>query len=137
MKLLLIISLMLTCQVLNTYDRREHPLPESPPIKTEWDKLIEALIHVESSGDSLIVNSIGATGWLQIMPIYVKDVNRIIGRDEYTMNCALSGKRSIEMFNIYQDHYNPTRDIYRAIKLHNPRAGEWYKQRVINQLKKL
>ena len=31
----------------------------------------------------------------------------------------------------------PTRDIQRAIKLHNPRAGEWYKQRVINQLKKL
>ena len=135
MKLLLIISLMLTCQVLNTYDRREHPPPEPP--QTEWDKLIEALIHVESNGDSLIVNSIGATGWLQIMPIYVKDINRIIGRDEYTMNCALSGKRSIEMFNIYQDYYNPTRDIQKAIKLHNPRAGEWYKQRVINQLKKL
>lgn len=34
------------------------------------------------------------------------------------------------MFEIYQKHYNPNKDIERAITLHNPTAGDWYKERV-------
>ena len=119
---------------LNDYTRLEHEWQEEV---SEWDLFIQALILVESSGDSLVVNNIGATGWLQIMPIYVKDVNRILGKEKYTIECALSGTRSLEMFDIYQTYYNPDRDIDKAIKLHNPRAGEWYKQRIINQINKL
>lgn len=32
------------------------------------------------------------------------------------------------------DHYNPTRDIDRAIKLHNPGAGKWYGKRIKDRM---
>jgi len=77
-------------------------------------KLVEALIQVESSGKEncvgdkhLIVPSIGV---LQIRPIMVREVNRILKRlgdnKRYTNKDRYSRVKSIEMFNVWKDFHH-------------------------------
>lgn len=97
-----------------------------------WASLVEALIQVESEGLADAVNErTGATGILQLMPIYVADANRIVREERYTLEDRYSEEKSLEMFEIVQRHYNPERDIDKAIRLHNPRGGEQYKNKVL------
>ena len=103
----------------------------SQPIKNQWDLFVLALIEVESENDPFAVGSCNDVGILQITPIYVKDVNRILGEDRYSLDHRTDIAKSLEMFEIMQSHYNPERDIERAIKLHNPKAGSEYRNKVI------
>ena len=111
----------------------EMALEEEPP---PWDYLIQALIIVESEGNPNAIGKTNDVGILQITPIYVEEVNRIIDTPKYTLDMRTNVEHSLEMFEIYQAHHNPERDIVRAIKLHNPRAGQWYADRVLNELSK-
>ena len=104
-------------------------------VENEWSALIRALIQVESGGKSDVVGSCDDVGVLQITPIYLEDVNRIAKAD-YTPEHRYDSTLSVEMFNIYQQHYNPEKNVERAIKLHNPGAGEWYKNRVLEEMDK-
>lgn len=114
----------------NTTAAADNPAPAS-----EWDALVEALIWVESRGDASAVNPhTGATGILQIMPIYVEDANRLQNDTEFTLADRLSPERSMEMFRIIQQHYNPGRDIHKAIHLHNPKAGQSYADAVLARM---
>ena len=97
---------------------------------SEWEILTQALIRVESRGDTLAVGKTRDLGALQITPIYVEDVNRILGEERYTLEDRKSLKKSVEMFNVLQGHYNSEQDIAKAIHLHNPKAGSWYAERV-------
>ena len=109
--------------------------PEETSSESEWDALVEALIWVESRGDASAVNPrTGATGILQIMPIYVKDANRLQNDTEFTLADRLSPEKSMEMFRIIQQHYNPGRDIHKAIHLHNPKAGQSYADAVLARM---
>ena len=103
----------------------------------KWNNLIKAIIEVESEGKIDAVNDrSGATGVIQLMPIAIKDCNRIIGKKKYGLNDRYSKDRSIEIFNILQDHYNPQHNIHKAIKIQNPNGGHEYEKKVINKLKK-
>lgn len=104
---------------------------------SDWDILVRALIQVESGGDSLAVGKTNDLGALQITPIYVTDVNRILGEERYTLEDRKSLVKSLEMFEIIQGHYNPSRDIDKAIRLHNPGAGEWYRERVYRHMEEI
>lgn len=104
---------------------------------SDWDILVRALIQVESGGDSLAVGKTNDVGALQITPIYVTDVNRILGEERYTLEDRKSLVKSLEMFEIIQGHYNPLRDIDKAIRLHNPGAGEWYRERVYRHMEEI
>ena len=75
------------------------------------DKLIQALINVESSNNDNAYRSCeGAAGALQIRRTMVRDVNRILKRQksnqQYTYEDRWNRQKSIEMFNIYCNHYN-------------------------------
>lgn len=105
--------------------------------KTDWEKLILALIKVESGGDEMAIGKTNDVGVLQITPIYVSDVNRILGSQIYCLNCRVNREKSIEMFEIYQKHYNPDKNIEKAIRLHNPRAGIAYKNKVMREFKNI
>lgn len=105
--------------------------------KTDWERLILALIEVESNGNEKAIGKTNDVGVLQITPIYVADVNRILGFDKYCLNCRVNREKSIEMFEIYQKHYNPNKNIDKAIRLHNPRAGTVYRNKVLNEFKKI
>ena len=80
------------------------------PIVVERDTisdLIDAMIQVESTGnDSAVNHRTSAVGCLQIRPIMVEDVNRILTVKKYSLSDRYSRKKSIEMFNIWRGHYH-------------------------------
>jgi hypothetical protein len=74
--------------------------------------LIDAMIYVESKGDSAAIGDGGrAVGVLQIWPIMVRDVNRILGKYHidfrYNYNDRYSPEKSVEMFYIWKSYYHP------------------------------
>ena len=76
------------------------------------DVLIEAIIEVESGNDTLAYNSKeDAVGCLQIRPIMVREVNRLLGKDSFKLKDRWSKAKSIEMFNVLRSHTNnPTNE---------------------------
>lgn len=112
-------------------------IPEEVEEVTEWDVFVEALIQVESEGNPFAVGKTNDLGILQITPIYVKDVNRILGEERFTLDCRVDIDKSLEMFEIYQRYYNPDKDINRAIKLHNPGAGSDYREKILSKINEL
>lgn len=90
--------------------------------------LINAIIQVESSGDSLAHNlKEDARGILQIRAIMVKEINRLSGKN-YTHDDAWSLQKSVEMFKTLQKYYNPSWDFKKASKQWNGGYnGEKYK----------
>lgn len=132
--MLLMLIIVSSCEI-NSYQPNDFNNEKADVIKqeikkepSEWDIFVEALIQVESEGKT---NDVGI---LQITPIYVKDVNRILGEDRYTLAERTDTEKSLEMFEILQGHYNPSKSIDKAIKLHNPRAGQNYRIKIMNQM---
>lgn len=116
---------------LSKSDSIDIPIVQIEPL-SDWEMLIEALIQVESEGNPFAVGKTNDLGILQITPIYVREVNRILKEDIYLLEHRTDIKKSIEMFEIYQAYYNPNKNIKKAIKLHNPGAGQWYTDKVMN-----
>ena len=62
----------------------------------------------------------------------VKECNKIVGSNKYTLNDRLNRQKSHEMFNIIQNKYNPHHDIELAcrlwavglVALNNPNKGK-------------
>ena len=110
----------------------------------DWDPVIDAIIQVESEGNSRAVsgNSVGA---MQITPILVKDCNDILksrkSKKQFTLADRYSVAKSKEMFLLIQSHYNPSNDVEKAIRLWNGgvnysvRATNRYFQKVMRQMK--
>ena len=74
--------------------------------KNSWDNLVEAIIQVESRGNDSAVGDNGkAVGCLQIHPIVVREVNRLVSKP-YTLDDRYSRAKSIEMFNIISEEYD-------------------------------
>ena len=66
--------------------------------------LLSALIHVESHGNDLARGRHGELGALQIKPIMVRDVNRIMGT-HYAHQQVTNRATSIFIANAYLSHY--------------------------------
>jgi hypothetical protein len=95
-----------------------------PEIKVDSLKmLIDAMIYVESRGNDSIVNSINAAGCLQIRPIMVEDVNRILSKKKsptiFTLQDRFSRKKSIEMFNVWRNYYHPNSSLEKIARCWN------------------
>jgi len=77
-----------------------------------YTELVSAMIWVESKGnDSAYHRGEKAAGCLQIRPIMVKEVNRILSLKGssyiYTLEDRWSREKSIQMFNIVTNYYHP------------------------------
>ena len=105
---------------------KECPAPDL----SEWEITQLALILTESQMDSLAVGKSNDLGILQITPIFVDEVNRLVGKDQFTRQDALSPEKSLQMLAIYQEHKNPSHDTDKAIQLHNPKGGYAYARKV-------
>lgn len=69
-------------------------------------QFILILAAVESGMDPNAVGDNGkAVGLLQIHPVMVQDINRIIGEDKFTLQDRRDPKKSIQMAVIYFRHY--------------------------------
>jgi hypothetical protein len=108
-----------------------------PPAPDHWELRTMALIQGEAGGKDNAWGTKNDTGWLQITPILVKEVNRLQSDRRYTMNDALNRKRSIEMYNIIQGYYNPEKDLHLALKIWNPKAPLSYHKKVQAEYEKL
>lgn len=103
----------------------------------DWELFTQALIWVESKGDSKAVGSKNDAGVLQITPILVEDCNRILKYEAFTLEDRLDSLRSVEMFNIIQDHYNPQHDYHLALKIWNGQAPLSYHRKVMDKFNEI
>ena len=102
----------------------------------EWELLKLAIIEVESTNNDLAHNKDGdCLGCMQITPIYVAECNRIAGYEKYTLEDRKSRNKSLEMFETMNSHHNPTKNIHRAIEIHN--KGSVYKAKILNKMEEM
>jgi len=106
------VALLALCARLTPSDSPQPPsvalvVPETPPPSPlNHERLYRALIEVESGGDPHAVGDGGrAVGVLQIHPIMVRDVNRILGYDRWTLEDRWSASESRVMLEVYLRHY--------------------------------
>ena len=105
--------------------------------KEDWDCFISAIVSVESTGKWDAKGKNNDVGVLQITPILVRDCNRILGREKYTLADRLDSLKSVEMFNVMQKHYNPQRDYHWALKLWNSGAPLSYHRKVMDKFNEI
>lgn len=112
----------------------------------EWEKLIKAISAVESNHNPKAVSKNGKfVGILQISKGLVDDCNRIIGEKKYTYKCRYDKNKSVEMFNIIQSYYNPSKDMVFAIRMwkggpnwkKNTIPTKEYYRKVMNEYRKI
>lgn len=118
------------------------PVPQKPVLLRvetldKWGLFIEALAWVESRHDSLAVGCTNDVGYLQITPAIIAEANRILGYKAYTLEDRVSKVKSLEIFKIIQDHYNPEHDMHFALKLWNPKAPVSYHRQVMAEFNQL
>lgn len=126
--------------ILNLPCKSEVPPVNSPAIitedcdsLTEWQVFIMALVEVECERNPKVKSSKNAIGPFQITKIYVDEVNNLYNTS-FVLEDAWDLDKALTMFEMMNDHYNPTRDIDRAIKLHNPGTGKWYGKRIKDRM---
>lgn len=92
------------------------PKEIQPVVVPEINTLVNAIIYVESRGnDSAIgdrhIKGGEAVGALQIRPIMVREVNRILriqkSDDRFNLKDRFSREKSIEMFLVWKDYHHP------------------------------
>jgi hypothetical protein len=95
---------------------------------------------VESRDDDRAYNaSSGALGRWQMKKVYVDEVNRILRlkrkKKRYRYDDRTNPSKAREMFEIYQSHHNPNKDIDRAIRLHRGLHSTKYVKEVKRKLR--
>lgn len=115
----------------------EEDIEEVKQENDDWEDFTKALIWVESKGDSKAVGSNNDVGVLQITPILLHDCNRILEMEIFKLEDRLDSLKSVEMFNIIQDHYNPQHDYHWALKLWNSGAPLSYHRKVMDRFNQI
>lgn len=101
-----------------------------------WERLVNAICQVESSCDDRATNPrSSAAGSFQMLCGYVTEVNRILGEKRYHYENRFDPVKAREMFEIYQAHHNPNKDIDRAIIIHRGKKVESYIKAVKEAMK--
>ena len=68
--------------------------------------IVNSIIQIESENNSIARNG-DNIGILQIRPIMVYEINRILGYKKYKLRDRFDPIKSIEMFKIYTNHHTP------------------------------
>lgn len=107
----------------------------------KWEFLYIAICKVESNCDPTKIGRQGDGGIIQILPEntggYLDEANRLLGYRRFKNADRFNPIKSREIWDIVMKHRNPEKNILKAIKLHNPRAGKWYKEKVMREFLKL
>lgn len=135
-KLIFVLFFIIGCW---SYKHQQSLIKSEDVIIDHWEIMYQAICKTESEFNSLAYNKkTGAAGIIQITKIFVDDVNRILGTNKYKYKDRYNNDKCREMFDIYQDYYNPNKDIHTAILLHyngpNIKGNKWYLKRVLNNL---
>ena len=103
----------------------------------DWDNLTKAIVWVESKGKHDAMGGKDDVGVLQIRPIIVEDCNRIVGYEKFVLKDRLDSLKSVEMFNVIQNHYNPQHDFHWALKLWNSGAPLSYHRKIMDKFNEI
>jgi len=109
------------------------------------EELIAAIIHIESTGNSKAVGDthlvMPSIGCMQIRPIMVREVNRILkksGVDErYKLKDRFDRNNSIRMFNIWADAYHKQSSFEKMARNWNGGPNGYKKKRTIKYWDKI
>lgn len=124
MKKILVLTVLSFIPLLVS-DAKVLPTTKEDRDRVVWERLVHAICMVESGCDDSARNpKSSASGRFQMLKIYVDEVNRIKGKRTYSYNDRFDPLKAREMFEIYQQHYNPNKDIDRAIILHRGKVSE-------------
>ena len=106
-KRILTAALILSFTNLNCGIAPESKAPPKEIVKlTEKEKILMAFIAVESSGNWNAYNkSEKAAGILQIKPIRLRDINRVL-KTNYKLSDRYDSTKSVHMFIRYQEYYD-------------------------------
>ena len=102
-------------------------------------KIVSALIQVESEGITNAVNG-NAVGILQIKPITVREVNRILKGEVYTLADRYSPEKSKDMAMVFFTYWvkrwpsMSDKELCGRWMMPNGKAPEWYKVRCAKEL---
>jgi len=100
--------------------------------------LIESIGKVESELNPGTTNQIEkARGFLQIRPVCIQEANRILGYNAFDSTDCYNITKSVMIFTIIQDYYNPTWNKEIAAKLWNGGPNWNKKQGVKNYWEKV
>lgn len=114
---------MLSMKYISSHTHTANEIKAIQPVNVvinRWDLLPELIIKHESMNRTIFVGDSGkAIGPMHIWEITVDDVNRILGYEKYSYNDRLNESKSIEMFHVYQDYWNPEHDIEIALRIWN------------------
>ena len=106
-----------------------------------WECLYWSIVYVESEGNPLAVGKMGDGGLLQILPKgsggYLDEANRILGWDKFKNGDRFSPGLTREIWEVVMSYHNPTKSLKKAIKMHNPRAGKSYEEKVMKKYREL
>ena len=95
---------------------------------SNFDKLTLAIALTESRFNPEADSGAGDGGLLQLREIYIQEVNRLYGT-AYTFEDSFDIDKSLEMFRLMQEAYNPSKDLDEAIRHHNKSSA--YKAKVL------
>lgn len=102
---------------------------------SDWDIFTLALIKVESEYNNDAVSSVGAKGYFQMTPIYVKEVNRV-HKTNFTFDQVTNFDNAYEIFDLMQKAHNPDYNMDKALELHNGKHA-WYNKRVYQEMRNI
>lgn len=137
-KTLFILITLITCNANQTNQTRQ----------VDWAEVIDAIIHVESRGDTTAISSDGKfVGPMQIHKVVVDDCNQYLkmkkSNIKFTYDDRFNLQKSKQMFYLIQQRYNKTNDVEKAIRIwnggpngHKRKATLNYYNKVVNQIKK-
>jgi hypothetical protein len=120
------------------------PLPAMLPVillePVKDQRLLNAIIQVESKGNPNVINwKENALGLLQIRPVMLNEVNRILkeqGKNErYTHRDCLDSTKSIQMYWIVQNYWNPANELKRGAIVWNGKSKRnLYYAKILKQI---
>lgn len=130
MRLILIIVFLLNCLML-----KNKPLPVDMQFDffKHKEKCLMSVMKVESGFYEKITGKNNDVGCLQITPVMVREANRILRKKTYNNNDRFNFEKSVEIFFIVQNYHNPGFDLKSVCKIWNPKAGNYYFERVYNE----
>jgi hypothetical protein len=72
------------------------------------ENVLQKIIHIESKGNPTAVGDKGtAVGLLQIRPIMIDEINRLLGEQKFSLEDRWDSLKSIEMFYTFNEIVNP------------------------------
>ena len=136
MKNLLLLLLFIPLKLLAPAER-EITIPKVEGINP-YTGMLNAFQFVESSFDTDTINSLGYGGILQIGQEMIDEANRIC---KLTKNPArfvlidrVDSTKSVQIWYIVNDYWNPSYDLKIACKVWNPLASNNYYKKIVKYL---